>query len=95
MEPAVQREVVKNRIESTELWADTDRDIAIANIVSEAERVQTSRRQVLIGLLLFIIVLAAGLIYARQTEAHDRLLAQESRAAAEKPYVPLTVPPNP
>ena len=94
MEPRIVREVRRNQSESADLWEETDRDLAIANIAAEGERVQNSRLQILAGLFVCIVLLIAAIIYTNRTAEHDRLLAQERQAAAEKPYNPQTIIPS-
>jgi hypothetical protein len=94
VEPKIEREVRRNQSESADLWDDTDRDIAIANIAAEAERLRNSRRQIIAGLVVCIVLLLAALVYSNRTAEHDRLLAQERQAAAEKPYTPQTIVPS-
>src|SRR6266480_3507838 len=79
-EPGLQRQVLKNQHETAEMWSDTERDIAIANIVNEREEIRETRREIVVIAILAIILFVFGSIYTYRSTQHDRLLAQERSA---------------
>src|SRR5687767_824040 len=93
-EPALQRQVMKNQSQTAAMWDETERDIAIANIVHEREEVRATHWQILALAVLAVILLVAGSFYTFRNRQHDQLLAQERSAAIEKPYAPESVVPN-
>lgn len=93
-EPAVQQQVMENQNRAAALWNETERDIAIANIVNEREEIRETRWQMVVLALLAVILLVAGSIYTYNNVQRDRLYAQERNAAIEKPYTPEAIVPT-
>ncbi len=93
-EPAVQRQVFKNQSKSAALWDETNRDLAVANIVHEREEIRAAHWQILAAVVLAIVVLAAGVFYTFRNVEHDRLLAQERGSAIVTTYAPGSAVPS-
>ena len=93
-EPAVQNQVFRNQSKSAALWDETNRDLAVANIVHEREEIRAAHWQILIAAVLAIILLVGGSFYTYRNMQHDRLLAQERGSAVGTSYAPNSAVPS-
>lgn len=90
-DPDIQEQVVSNQVKAATQWDDTERDMALSDIINERDSREDSRRQALVLALVTLVLFIVGLAWTYNSLKHDRLVSSEKAASVQTPYTPETI----